>query len=84
MLKYVCNITLERIRVLSSEYVTWTCFHFGSFVGLPFDPEMEAIPCSETSDYFLRIIWRYTPEDIAIHKHCSEDLKSYKYRIIST
>jgi hypothetical protein len=39
---------------------------------------MEPTFSSETSLLFQRTTWRYVPEDITLHSHLRENLKSYR------
>jgi hypothetical protein len=41
--------------------------------------KMKATCSSETSVDFQGTTWRYTPEDITLHNHSSENLSSYKW-----
>jgi hypothetical protein len=48
------------------------------YLGLFFDPKMEATCSSETSVDFQPTTWRYTPEYRTLHNHNSKKLKYYR------
>jgi hypothetical protein len=49
---------------------------FKSELGLFFEPE-------EQGNVFLRTTYRYNPEDLALHSHRCESLKSYLFIVLS-